>query len=152
MATTIAQRQTKRPRRLPGSRQSDRPRSFGRDHHDGGRTTKPAETRGVCGHVQERAIHALTAVLRSVRKMILEKLCAHISTSNTNGTNQGDTPFRVGPRATGPGKCRTKNLRTVRRKHSREKRAVRAPENFAAEILQTVPTVCGVTWERKVFV
>jgi hypothetical protein len=51
--------------------------------------------------------------------------------------------------ATGLWKCRTENLGTIRRRHPQENGAVGSPENFAAEILQTVPRVCRFTCPEK---
>ncbi len=51
--------------------------------------------------------------------------------------------------ATGLGKCRTENLGAICRKHRQENSVVRGPENFVAEILQTVPRVCRFTRQDK---
>src|SRR5262245_14257315 len=47
--------------------------------------------------------------------------------------------------ATGLRKCRTENSRPIRVNDLRKNSRVRAAENFAAEILQTVPRVCRFT-------
>jgi hypothetical protein len=41
------------------------------------------------------------------------------------------------------------NLSAIRRKYPRENSAGGSPENFAAEILQTVPRVCRLTRTEK---